>query len=285
MPKQTLSTFWHGRELSPLHRICLRSFVERGHRLKLYGYREVDVPDGVELEDARQVVAESELFEFMASYSGFSNIFRYALLLARDSWWVDTDVYCLADDIPDCRYAWAQESPGQINGAILRFPPGDPTLARILSAARAIGASVQQHGDLGPHLLTAHLSGFDPAGHFGSTEAFYPVDWRDVHRFWMPGHGDFVRSRIAGATFLHLSTMAFRFAGIDERVTPPYGSFLYEFFERAGGLDDLTPLDDERRQRTIAAIRTFTGKDSDLPEVTITHERASWMRRLLRRLA
>src|ERR1044071_2161409 len=107
MPKQIFSSFWHGQALPPLHWACLNSFVARGHQLRLYCYRPVQVPDGVTLADASTVMDEQELFEFDHSFSAFSNIFRYKLLLREGCWWVDTDVFCLVDDIPDCAYAWA----------------------------------------------------------------------------------------------------------------------------------------------------------------------------------
>src|SRR4051812_37214979 len=109
MKHETFNTFWHGRELSPLHWACLKSFPDRGHRLRVFAYGAVDLPPGVEQEDARQVMPESELFEFSESFSAFSNVFRYKLLLEQGGWWTDTDVFCQSEEIPDCTHAWAPE--------------------------------------------------------------------------------------------------------------------------------------------------------------------------------
>jgi hypothetical protein len=152
-------SFWYGGELSPLAWACMSSFPRNGHALTLFSYDEIAVPAGIELGNARQVLPEDELFAFDRSFSAFSNVFRYQLLIERGGWWVDTDVYCQTPDLPACRYAWASECPDFINGAILRFPAGDPILRDLLAAARSVGTRVQQQGQLGPRLLTKHLAG------------------------------------------------------------------------------------------------------------------------------
>jgi len=259
---QIFSTFWHGGRLPPLSRACLRSFVERGHRVRVFGYEKIDVPDGVILEDARVVLPEEDLFSYHNSFSAFSNIFRYRLLLQQGGWWIDTDVYCLEEDIPESRYSWAKESKDFVNGAILRFPAGDATLAAILTRAERIGSNVEIQGQLGPRLLTEVLAGQDFVGHFGSTKAFYPVHWLEAHRFWTPGDRDFIRAKSSGSCFIHFWTMMFRYLGIDENIAPPRGSFLHEIFAQAKCLDGLLPLTEECKQRTLSSIRSFLSADS-----------------------
>src|SRR3569623_1820592 len=56
--------FWHGPPLSQLHFAAMRSFIDHGHRLRLYTYSDRKVPDGVELRDAREVLPEDRLFLF-----------------------------------------------------------------------------------------------------------------------------------------------------------------------------------------------------------------------------
>ena len=257
MRHQTFNTFWHGPELSPLHWACLSSFIERGHRLRLFSYEPVTVPHGVEREDASRVLPRAELFEFQGSASSFSNLFRYELLLQDGGWWVDADVYCLREDLPDCRYAWAREDDDFINGAILRFPAGDSALEAIRCAARSIGAGVAIQGQLGPRLLTEHLSGKAWNGHFGSTRAFYPIHWLEAHRFWTRDDEAFVRTRCEESSFVHLWGMMFRYFGIDPEVAPPEGSFLRHIQARAPYPRALRPLDAETERRTLLAIRAF----------------------------
>jgi hypothetical protein len=257
MRSQTFNAFWHGAALSPLHWACLSSFIERGHRLRLFSYRDLDVPKGVILEDARKIMSDKELFEFENSFSAFSNIFRYKVLLEQGGWWVDTDVLCLKEDIPDCTYAWARQDEDSINGAVLRFPAGDPTLRKIHDAALKIGKRVKVWGQIGPTLLTKFLAGRQFPGHYGTTHEFYPVHWLEPHLFWMRDGNDVVVHKCGNAPFLHLWGSMFSYYGIDIAASPPRGSFLQHIYERSSFPHALPPSDEEK---TLVSISAFLGK-------------------------
>lgn len=261
MTGQTFNTFWHGGELSPLHWACLSSFVERGHSVRVFGYRELKLPRGVAFEDARAVINERELFEFQNSFSAFSNIFRYRLLLEHGGWWVDTDVYCLQEDIPECHYAWAWQDRDAINGAILKFPAGDATLEKILVDGCKIGKDIATWGELGPLLLTKHLAHRDFSGHYGSTSAFYPVHWLEPHLFWLPAGYDAVLAKCASSPFVHLWATRFRYCGIDISLSAPEGSFLRHMHHRHGFCRPLAPLTREQQRRTTQSINSFLSND------------------------
>src|SRR5215468_2454910 len=126
-----VNTFWHGEAISSAERLCIQSFLDHGHSFRVFTYSDVEMPGGVIVEHAAQILPLERFFYFEGSPSGFSNIFRYKLLLERGGWWVDTDVLCLKRELPDCDYYWAQETPGRINGAILKFPPEDPVCLRL----------------------------------------------------------------------------------------------------------------------------------------------------------
>jgi len=72
------STFWHG-PVDPIIYTCLASFPFHGRALRLYSYDpDVDVPAGVLVARARQIVADEALtsrfpVDGRASYSKFSN--------------------------------------------------------------------------------------------------------------------------------------------------------------------------------------------------------------------
>jgi len=252
---QTFNTFWHGSELSALHWACLASFVARGHKIRVFCYRPVEVPEGVQLEDASQILDEDSIFEFESSFSGFSNIFRYKLMLEDGGWWVDTDIYCLKDDVPDCTYAWARQDQETINGAVLKFPRHDPNVQKLLQASRQIGKNVAVWGQLGPDLLTQHLANREFSGHFGSTMAFYPVHYLETHLFWLPEKAQQVTSRCEQSCFLHLWGSSFKNFGIDIRVAPPKGSFLDEIYHQTSAHLRLPPLDERSNESTMKAIK------------------------------
>ena len=257
MRNHSFNAFWHGAPLSPMHWACLGSFIEHGHHVRLFAYRDMAVPQGVTLEDARRIMNERELFEFENSFGAFSDIFRYRMLLDHGGWWVDTDVYCFADDIPDCRYAWARQDHDSINGAVLRFPAGDPNLEKISLAAAKVGRNVKVWGQIGPTLLTKHLAGRRFDGHYGATGDFYPVHWLEPHLFWMRGADAEVMSKCAGAPFVHLWGSMFSYYGIDVDAAPPEGSFLHRIYGKSSFPRALARADEAR---TLLAIREFLGK-------------------------
>src|SRR5437762_1777139 len=180
MQHHQFNSFWHGNELSPVEWVCLSSFIEHGHKVRLFCYDPIKVPRGVSLADASEITARNELFLFDSSVSAFTNLFRYKLVSKFGEWWIDSDVYCLKDDIPDCRYAWAHQDEELINGAVLKFPANDPVLHDINSAAHRIGRDITFWGELGPHLLTKYLTASQFDGHFGSRDEFYPIHWLET---------------------------------------------------------------------------------------------------------
>src|SRR3954447_25261405 len=75
MRHQAFNSFWHGTSLSPLEWACLSSFIDCGHRFRLFSYESISVPRGVSLEDASTVVRRDDLFLLNGTASAFSNVF------------------------------------------------------------------------------------------------------------------------------------------------------------------------------------------------------------------
>jgi hypothetical protein len=48
--------FWHGPELSPVHRLCLQTFIRRGHVFELYTYNPIDAGRLIPLSQVVQYV-------------------------------------------------------------------------------------------------------------------------------------------------------------------------------------------------------------------------------------
>ena len=98
MAGNLIQGLWIGPRLSVMERLSIASFLHHGHDYRLYTYGPVEgLPAGAVLEDARSILPESMIFQYRehASFAGFSNYFRYKLLLERGGWWVDTDTVCL----------------------------------------------------------------------------------------------------------------------------------------------------------------------------------------------
>src|SRR4051794_210251 len=77
-----VQSIWLG-PLSTLERLAIASFTANGHEFHLYSYDEVeDLPAGAVLMDASEVLPSNWVFrDSRGSFSGFSNPFRYKLLL------------------------------------------------------------------------------------------------------------------------------------------------------------------------------------------------------------
>jgi hypothetical protein len=219
--------FWEGQHLTPIESLCMRSFVSHGHGLTVFTYNGAQVPKGVALEDARQVLPADRFFTFEGSPSAFTNIFRYKLLLERGGWWADTDILCRRQQIPICGYYWAEQEPGRINGAVLRFPPSDALCWQLLRLSEERSKGPLHWGKLGPQLLTKVLSGKRPVGLAGSTADVYPIHYEEAHYFWLPELCRQVQMRTCNSTFIHFWLSMFPRMGIDLRSPPPCGSFFH----------------------------------------------------------
>lgn len=131
-----VSALWVGGALSWLERLCLTSFAEIGHPVRLYAYEPVSgVPEGVEVRDGR-AVAGTEFFvrhERSGSLALFSDLFRFRLMLHEPgAIWVDTDVYCLRPLAGLGPHVFGYEQPGRLNGAVLALPPESEALRLML---------------------------------------------------------------------------------------------------------------------------------------------------------
>ena len=95
---RVIQGLWIGSRLSPMEEISIRSFLANGHEYHLYAYSRIEnLPEGTILRDANEIVSSEKIFKYRDydSYAGFSNHFRYKLLLQNGGWWADLDLICL----------------------------------------------------------------------------------------------------------------------------------------------------------------------------------------------
>ncbi len=232
----TVSALWIGDSLSPLERACIRSFLDKGLGYRLYCYRPVaNVPAGCELLDAGTVLPESRIIRYTrgpgkGSVALFSNMFRYKLLYESGGWWVDTDMFCLAQALPDSGIVLSQEDAQGLNCAIMRFPAGHPLLQAAYEACVAQGEDVEW-GDTGPRLLTRLTGQFDLSGSVFAPEVFYPIHYRQFWFVFDPRRTAYVAGRMQGAATVHLWNNMMSRSSLDKSVLPPDGSLLRNLYE------------------------------------------------------
>ena len=236
MAEETIvNMFWHGARLPPLVWACMRSFVDRGHRLRVFSYGTLALPPGVELTDANAIMPSDAGLSEQDTIAEFADLFRYTLLHKHGGWWVDSDVFCLTEHLPSEPYAWAEQEPGIVNNAILKFPRGDGLSRRLVKAAFKKRKRRRHWGALGPDLVTEVLGKRRRIEKSGSTATFYPWNWFDAFLIWFPWAKQEAERRAKGALFLHFWDSSLRRMGMDVFRDPPPGSYWADIVTGAPG--------------------------------------------------
>jgi len=159
MMLERIQSLWIGLRLSALERLALTSFVHHGHEVDLYTYADVDgVPPGVTVRDANPILPESSVFVYREhrSYSGFSNYFRYRLLLERGGCWADMDLVALHPIAFDDEHVFSSEhARGRefVTTSFIKAPAGSAVMQRAWDLCAQKDPSRIRWGETGPRLL------------------------------------------------------------------------------------------------------------------------------------
>ncbi len=255
---QLFQTFFHGR-FSAFETTCLRSFIDHGHRVRVYAYDHSTTPDFCEQADAREILLEARVFFYRkgfgaGSVSAFSNLFRYALLLRHGGWWIDTDVACVSAAWPRAEIVAAAEDDDRIGTAVLHFPPGHKVMEAAVAACTAAGEAVNW-GQTGPGLFTKLARKHNLMGSLQPSNLFYPLHWSEWLDLIDPAGCDVIEQRIAGAAALHLWSEKFVHYGFQRNLAPLEGSFLHRLAVRHETVTQFTPSDRRALQRQIELVR------------------------------
>jgi hypothetical protein len=230
--------FWHGSGLSPYELLCLKTFVNRGHRFELFTYDEgIAVPEWIVRRDAREILPAQHVLTYQNGIGAGSpalhaNLFRYHLLHQLGGWWVDLDVLLLRTDVPDEDEFYASDPRGLVFNGILKFPKESPLLAEAISRCEAVGETAEVWGQTGPQLITELIGAFGRTNRVRAPAAAYPLDHTDMEMVFDPARCDEVEERVNGAWFVHLYNELRRRAGFPREAGPPPGSYLDRLFEQ-----------------------------------------------------
>jgi hypothetical protein len=235
----TFQTFWHGEQLPDFVALCLSSFLDHGDHIRLFTYRKVKVPFGVEVVDASEILPQSAVFYYKnedgtdRSVAGFANLFRYTLLRARGGWWVDTDVLRLGGPLPSEELYLGWEEPDLIGNAILWAPPQHELMSRAEDEARAAGVNLIW-AQTGPKLVTRLTSELGLLPLVKPLGVVYPIAGDDFALSASADGFDRVARATAGVPFLHLWNEMFRLFWKDGLSSPEPGSFLARKYAEHG---------------------------------------------------
>ncbi|SDG88622.1 capsular polysaccharide synthesis protein [Pelagibacterium luteolum] len=262
-----ICSFWYG-DLSYLARLCLASFVEKGHKVTLFSYDDLGgLPPGVHLADASEVLPREKMFFYKGTRTPavFSDLFRLELMAQNRGIWVDCDVYCVRpfDSLPP--YVFGYENyptlrngfAAQVNQAVFACPAHSELLAALKAVftsgnippglapwrhaevvvRRALGEDLPVHhmqfGATGPVPLNHYIKAMNLTGYVQPKTVFYPVDYGTADRLLQKGSRieDFVAPDTL-AVHIWNSALTARASGTLARPEPD--SFIYNELHRLG---------------------------------------------------
>lgn len=207
---------WIEGPLSYLEQLCMVSFRDAGHAVRLYHYGPVsNVPDGVELADARDVLPQTDVLTHTrtGSPAPHADRFRYHMLAQHDGMiWADTDAYCLRPFATATGHFHGWESETHVNNGVLGLPRDSATLRELIAftddphaipdwfsdTLKAELRTAQAHGEprhagemswgvWGPQALTHFLRKTGEVRHSLPRHALYPFSFRQRRMMLKPG--------------------------------------------------------------------------------------------------
>ncbi len=223
-----IQSLWIGQKLSVMERLCIASFLNNGHEFHLYTYSEIDnIPEGAVLKDASEIVPSERIFKYKDrdSYSGFSNIFRYQLLLERGNYWVDTDVICLSPFNIKSDYVFASavesgEHSAHVESCVIRAPHGSEIMEYCLHESSKYDPSELIWGQIGPDLLNHAVGKYSMKDYVRKPYTFCPILSEHWYKFltvslcvpWI----EMAKMAVFKTKAVHLWNEVWRLKGVDK---------------------------------------------------------------------
>ena len=226
---------WVGNELSVMEQLSIASFLRNGHAYHLYVYEDVkNIPSGTTIKDGNEILPAARIFQYkqQASYAGFSNFFRYKLVLERGGWWVDTDTICLRPFDFEAEYVFSSEfAMGEefINSGIFKASAGSEVMSYAWRVCEAKDPERIVWGETGPRLMAAAVREFSLERYTQPPEVFCPIGYADWHKVLEPNADLKLTAR---SYAIHLWNERWRAARQDKNATYP-ADCIYETWKKS----------------------------------------------------
>lgn len=179
--RDTIQSLWVGNRLSAMEQLSITSFLANGHPFHLYTYGDVaNVPAGTTVLDANCILPESSVFQTLGgwghgSYAGFSDLFRFKLLMEKGSWWSDTDVICLKPFNIPTDYVLTGAAPIYTD-AIMKVPANSAFIRWLYAEAYRRQSVDMPWGTIGTRLITEAIAEFSLERFLYRPQLFFPID-------------------------------------------------------------------------------------------------------------
>lgn len=217
-----VQSMWIGDRLSRMENACIRSWLDNGYQYNLFVYdRVMNLPDGVTIRDANEIVEDKRIFKYNlpnaeggGSFSGFSNLFRYRLLMDGGVW-VDTDMLC-RNRLPDLDILLVEEG-DLIASCIMKIPRDMAEYC--YNACMLKDNSSLRWGETGPKLVTEAVNVHGLNKLVQDRMKYFPIMYWEIDRFLDDGTVD------NDIYTVHFWNEIWRRRGIDKNVT--YGRNTY----------------------------------------------------------
>ena len=179
--------FWHDSELGKLEKLCIDSWIQNGYEFHLWLYDDVEVPKGVVVKNASEIVYLNQYFTYDGGVSkgtpvAFSNLFRARLLYKLGGLYTDLDVFCLKPYDFNERFVFSEQGDStrdyHVATCILYSENRDESIFNDWSDwILSLKYETITHGDLGPNLFTKLVIDNKLEKYVLPKEYFCPVDW------------------------------------------------------------------------------------------------------------
>jgi hypothetical protein len=234
-----MQSLWIGNRLSAMEKMSINSFIKNGHPFHLYTYAHVDnVPDGVEIKDAEEIIPTEQIFTVRGGFSSFSDFFRWRLVQLRGGWWVDTDAICLKPfEFPgDYVFVGGTGVPGSddcVSSGMFKAPAHCELANWAWEECLKMDPKTMPWGAAGPPLITQAVHKFEKQNCIFRGKLFFPIFYTKAPQVFIGSSVPAPEETLAllQAYSLHWFNEMWRMAGQDKDATYPPGC-LYEIFKR-----------------------------------------------------
>jgi len=214
---ETANFFWVGNPLTIYEELSLKSFLLNNFIVRLWTYDKIEVPLGVEIMDAEQILPKQDLYKYKQggkekNLAAFSDIFRFKLLSEKNGeWWFDIDCVCLKDEKEftqlkkDKKIVVGWEDSNFLNGACLNFIDNEIGVELVTEKKKIVDNKTNlMWGEIGPRLLTNCLIQNNLLDDVVGKNFFYSIHYTQTSLMNNPTHTEFLKELTNKSYLTHL---------------------------------------------------------------------------------